>query len=103
MRSAVAFIPTKIRKDLIQLLDRSIIGIKNWKDLAEHLGYHLQFIQWLDRPAHIPSPTEKLLMEWENDVNESPEDALAILHQKLCEIGRADIADKIRVGKETTV
>ena len=71
--------------------------------MAEHLGYDLQFIQWLDRPQHIPSPTEKLLMEWENDVNESSEDALAILQQKLCEIGRADIADKIRVRKETTV
>ncbi len=107
--TTVAFIPTKLRKDLIQLLDRDIVGVDNWKMLAEHLGYKLQFIQWLDRPR-IESPTEKLLMEWENEVNESPDDALRILQEKLLEMKREDAANKIQmyfdecpIRKETIV
>ncbi|CAB4038010.1 Netrin receptor UNC5C, partial [Paramuricea clavata] len=107
--TSFAFIPTKLRRDLIELLDRNITGRDNWKMLAEHLGYKLQYIQWLDEPR-IQSPTERLLMRWEIDVTESPEDALRNLEKILRKIERHDAATKIQVhlnecsiGKETTV
>ena len=85
-----AFITVKLQKDLSQLLDPDTFGVSNWKDLAEHLDCDLKLIRWLDR-RRIESPTEKLLMHWENTVDyERPEDALAFLQQKLCEIGRKD-------------
>ena len=91
-----AFIPAKLQKDLIQLLDRDTFGVSNWKNLAERLGYNLQLIRWWDR-RRIESPTEKLLMYWESSVDyERPEDGLAFLQQKLCEIGRQDAAKMIK-------
>ena len=74
--------------------------IKNWKDVADHLGISQQFINWVDRPR-IESPTEKLLMDWEVKVaSERPEDALANLQEILHKIGRNDAANKIQVYLE---
>ncbi|CAB4032078.1 Netrin receptor UNC5C, partial [Paramuricea clavata] len=110
--TTVAFIPTGLRRDLIELLDMNIPGSDNWEMLAEHLGHNLQFIRWLDRPRNIESPTEKLLMEWENKVTENPEDALRNLENVLWKMKRHDAATKIQmyldectcsIKKETTV
>ena len=91
-----AFITVKLQRYLSQLLDTDTFGVSNWKDLAERLGCDLKFIRWLDR-RRIESPTEKLLMHWENTVDfERPEDALAFLQQKLCEIGRKDAAKVVK-------
>ena len=107
--TSVAFIPTKLREDLIQLLDINMVGTENWEDLAGHLGYSLQFIRWLKYTDGLPR-TEKLLMKWENEVNENPEDALASLQQILVKMKREDAATKIQIylnehsiRKETTV
>ena len=96
---------------MIQLLDRdNNPAINDWKILADNLGYNLQFIQWLDGSSSkkTVSPTQSLLMEWENDVKESPVDALRYLQSVLEKMKREDAASKIReylmsLIKETTV
>ena len=99
----------KLRIDLIHLLDIDIFGRNNWKILAVRLGYSWQFIKWLERPS-CRSPTEELLMEWTNNVKDSPKDVLLILQNHLAEMERDDCVDKIQehfgqvtVRKETTV
>ena len=86
-----------------------MVGTENWEDLAGHLGYSLQFIRWLKYTDGLPR-TEKLLMKWENEVNENPEDALVSLQQILVKMKRLDAATKIQIylnehsiRKETTV
>ena len=106
----VAFIPTRLRKHLRELLDIEIAGKENYKMLADRLGYSLQFIRWLES-HHIQSPTDTLLMKWESDQGDrSPKDALRYLQEKLSEMKRVDAVGKIQecfdeflIGKETTV
>ncbi|XP_028414762.1 uncharacterized protein LOC114537852 [Dendronephthya gigantea] len=108
--TTVAFIPTRLRKDLRELLDIEIVGIGNYEMLADRLGYDLQFIRWLGSP-NIRSPTDTLLMKWENDQgSRSPRDALRHLQETLSKMNRVDAVDKIQecfdeflIGKETTV
>ncbi|XP_028407461.1 uncharacterized protein LOC114530073 [Dendronephthya gigantea] len=108
--TTVAFIPTRLRKDLRELLDVEIVGIENYTMLADRLGYDLQFIRWLGSPK-IQSPTDTLLMKWENDQgSRSPRDALRHLQETLSKMNRVDAVEKIQecfdeflIGKETTV
>ena len=85
-----------------------MVGMENWENLASHLGYSLQYIRWLKFTPDVHR-TETLLMKWENDVNESPKDALASLQQILLKMKREDAATKIQtylsclIGLETTV
>ena len=105
-----ALIPTRLRKDLRELLDVENVGVENYKMLADRLGYPLQFIRWLES-KHISSPTDILLTEWENkQKNRTPKDALRHLQEILSAMKRADAVEKVQeyfneflIGKETTV
>ncbi|XP_028414761.1 uncharacterized protein LOC114537851 [Dendronephthya gigantea] len=108
--TTVAFIPTRLRKDLRELLDIEIVGIENYQMLADRLGYGMQFIRWLGS-LKIQSPTDTLLAQWENDQgSRSPRDALRHLQETLSKMKRQDAVDKIQeyfdellIGKETIV
>ena len=102
------FIPTRVRTDLIEILDiDNNPALNNWKILAVNLDFDQQFIKWLEGTP-LRSPTERLLMRWEKDVKESPVDALRNLQSILENMERKDAASKIRnylmsLRKETTV
>ncbi|XP_028410652.1 uncharacterized protein LOC114533340 isoform X2 [Dendronephthya gigantea] len=93
---AKVFFPIGLRKDLIQLLDIEIVGKEDYRELANRLGYKTQFIRWLEC-QHRQSPTDLLLMQWENDhQDQSEESALRKLHAILLEMRREDAAVKIQ-------
>ncbi|XP_028414784.1 UNC5C-like protein isoform X2 [Dendronephthya gigantea] len=108
--ATVAFIPTRLYKDLRELLDVEIVGTENYKLLADRLGYRTPFIRWLGSP-NVHSPTDMLLRQWESDQgSRSPRDALRHLQEVLSEMKRVDAVEKIQeyfdellIGKETTV
>lgn len=79
------------------LLDVPIHGTDYFRILAEKLNMEPQFGNWLRKGANVLSPTEFLLIKWENAVdNGNPVDHLRHLESILKEMGREDAAEKVK-------
>ncbi|XP_046841662.1 UNC5C-like protein isoform X1 [Xenia sp. Carnegie-2017] len=95
------FISYDLETKLKQKLDQNSPSLKNWKDLANHLGFNRNEIEHLaSLQSHNPlvtSPTVLVLKEWQCNVGMSPVDALKHLKEIFEKMERKDLGDMIEM------